>query len=147
MKNTLCLLPQTLPMQWQWALLERVPILQSPYFTIFLLLFLGKIYRVALPLYLQGSPPPLRCSKQSLLPWQHHRINLLRLHRLYPTWALWRLLASFSCLSSTKRQTSRLSHRCLSNARKAFSPKASSDSQHYQRIFAHNPLLKICGCN
>lgn len=88
---------------------------KSPYFTIFLLLFLGKIYRVALTLYLQGflSPPPLPCSKQLLLPWQHDSVNLLRLHRLYPTWALWRLLASFSCLSSTKRQASGLSHRCL----------------------------------
>lgn len=46
----------------------NVPVQVSPgarldfknlYSTYKLLLFLGKIYRVALPLYLQGSPPPL----------------------------------------------------------------------------------------
>ena len=66
----------------------------------------------------------------------------MRLRRLYPTWALWRLLASFSCLSSSKRQDPRLSHRGLSNTGRAFSPRASSDSPHCFRFSLTTPFSK-----
>lgn len=109
---------------------------------------LGKIYRVVLPLSLQGfsSPHPLWCSKQLLLPWQHYRINLLPVDHLYPTWATWRLLPSFSCLSSTKRQTSWLSHRCLSNAR-AIQPQGRLWFIALPVDSSHNTLLKIHCCH
>lgn len=93
---------------------------KSPYFTIFFLLFLRKNLQSCPASFSPGlflpSPSVMFGAAAVAMATLQNKL-VARLDHLYPTWATWRLLASFSCLSSTKRQTSWLRHGCLSNAR------------------------------